>query len=373
MKFRTPIFVQAGLGKNAQPIEELCARWDHYGKTLNLLTGGEVQKLIVFLPLSSGFRDLPHFQNLELHFVQDSMFGRLVLLYKLHQRIGTLKPKLVTLVAGDLFVSPLITQILRVFSKKCIKVQIQFHGASYAKQPFGLRSRFKFLLMKLAVSSSDSIRIVSKFQQNEIEKLNGQNSTEFVVSPIPISLAKIPTSRSSHQGLSLLVLGRLHPERGIDKIVQLIELTISHNLECTFDVVGDGPLKKLFEPYVNIQNSPTKVILHGVKNELEVSRFLAASDLLISLAQEEGYGLALREALLSGVHVIARRNSGTEEVLAAFPGQIDLVENVSDAFDFIQRFSPMNIDQGELIKIRNTQEKLDAKNVESLVASWVKA
>jgi hypothetical protein len=33
----------------------------------------------------------------------------------------------------------------------------------------------------------------------------------------------------------------------------------------------------------------------------------------------------------------------------------------------------MNIDQGELIKIRNTQEKLDAKNVESLVASWVKA
>jgi hypothetical protein len=95
--------------------------------------------------------------------------------------------------------------------------------------------------------------------------------------------------------------------------------------------------------------------------------------LLVSLAQEEGYGLALREALLSGVHVLARRNSGTEEVLSTFPGQIDLVENVSDAFDFIERFSPMNIDQGELTKIRNTQEKFDAKNVESLVVSWVKA
>jgi hypothetical protein len=114
MKFRTPIFIQAGLGKNAQPIEELCARWDLYGKTLKVLTEGELQKIIVFLPLSSGSRDLPNFQNLELHFIQDSLFGRLLLLFKLKKQINALQPGLVTLIAGDLYVSPLVARILKL-------------------------------------------------------------------------------------------------------------------------------------------------------------------------------------------------------------------------------------------------------------------
>jgi len=373
MKYRAPIFVQAGFGKNAQPIKELCARWDLYGKTLNMLTDGKLQKIIVFLPLSSDSEDLPHFQNLELHFIQDTFFGRLLLLIKLRKRINAIQPSLVTLIAGDLYVSPLVARILRLFSKGSIKIQIQFHGATYINQSRGLLRKLKYSLMKIAVSSSDSIRIVSGFQQHEIQAIAGPKSKDFVVCPIPVSLAKIPTIRTPHQGLSLLVLGRLHPERGVDNIVELIELLAKEKFECAFDVVGDGPLRQLFEPYVNDEKSPTKVILHGTKNELEVSRFLAKSDLLISFAQEEGYGLALREAVLSGVHVLARRNSGTEEVLSAFPGRVDLIVSASQAFEFIARFSPTNHDLGNLTEIRKAQEMSDAKNVEALVMSWIRA
>jgi glycosyltransferase involved in cell wall biosynthesis len=279
----------------------------------------------------------------------------------------------VTLIAGDLYLSPLIARILKFFSKESIKIQVQFHGATYINHSRGLRAKLKHLLMKMAVLSSDSIRIVSSFQQREIQAIAGPNSKEFVICPVPISLAKIPTSRTPHQGLSFLVLGRLHNERGIDNILELIELLVKEKFECSFDVVGDGPLRQSFEPYVNDQKSPTKVILHGTKNELEVSRFLAKSDLLISFAQEEGYGLALREAVLSGVHVLARGNIGTEEVLSAFPGRADLIASAPEAFEFIARFSPTNNDLGNLTEIRKAQEMSDAKNIEALVMSWIRA
>jgi hypothetical protein len=105
---------------------------------------------------------------------------------------------------------------------------------------------------------------------------------------------------------------------------------------------------------------------------MEVKSFLAKSDLLISLAPEEGYGLALREAVLSGVHVLARRNNGTSDVLLRFPGRIDLIENASEAFEFVKRFKPVDEDLGELTEIRNVQELSDSRNIEALVMSWIK-
>jgi glycosyltransferase involved in cell wall biosynthesis len=372
MKFRTPIFIQASLGNNAQPIEELCARWNHYGETLNILTSGELQKIVVYLPNSDKTQNLSRFKNLEINFIQDTLFGRFWLFWKLQRQINNLNPDYVTLIAGDLYISPLIARSLKFIFKKRVGVQVQFHGATYKNHVGGLRTRLKFWLMKGAVSSSDSIRIVSSFQQREIQAKFDIYSKEFVVSPIPISLAKIPTTRTSHQGLFLLILGRLHPERGIGEILKFIEMLVRGRVECTIDVVGEGPLKQLFEPHVNNTSGATKVILHGQKNEMEVKGFLAKSDLLISLAPEEGYGLALREAVLSGVHVLARRNNGTSDVLSRFPGRIDLIENASEAFEFVKRFKPIDEDPGELAEIRNDQEVSDLRNIEALVMSWIK-
>jgi glycosyltransferase involved in cell wall biosynthesis len=372
MNFRTPFFIQAGLGKNAQPIEELCARWNFYGETLNILTGGELQKIVVYMPRSGKIQNLSRFKNLEINFIQDTLFGRFWLFWRLQRRINDLNPSRVTLIAGDLYISPLISRYLKLIFKKRVGIQVQFHGASYGNHVRGLRARLKFWLMKDAVSSSDSIRIVSSFQQREIQSKFEIYTKEFVVSPIPISLAKIPTTRTSHQGLSLLILGRLHHERGIGEILELIEMLVRGKVECTLNIVGDGPLKQLFEPHVNHNSGATKVILHGQKNEMELRSFLAKSDLLISLAPDEGYGLALREAVLSGVHVLAKRNSGTGDVLSAFPGRIDLIENTSEAFEFVKRFKPVDKDLGGLAEVRKAQELSDAKNIEALVMSWIK-
>jgi uncharacterized protein YqeY len=98
---------------------------------------------------------------------------------------------------------------------------------------------------------------------------------------------------------------------------------------------------------------------------------LAQSDILISFAEQEGYGLALREAVLSGVHVIAKQNSGTEEALKAFPGRIDLIESAQEALKLIRSFKPKEVNEDELSELKTIQEQMNAKVVEALVRSWI--
>ena len=371
MIFRTPIFIQAGLDKNAQPLEELLTRWNSYGKTVEEVTNGELRKIIVFLPDSNQLLDLERFVHLEVNLFPDSLLGRLRLLNQLSKRIKRLGKRSVTIVAGDIYVSPILARGVKSVCNGLIRVQVQFHGATYVKSNLGVGSYLRYFLMRQAIFLSDSIRIVSTFQKNEIQRLAGRGKKDFVLSPIPVSLTKIPNSRIPHTGLAILVLGRLHSERGIGKLVELIDLLAYEKVQSTLNIVGAGPQAELLVPYLQSLHGSTKVILHGLKSESEVRTYLAQSDILISFAEQEGYGLALREAVLSGVHVIAKRNSGTEEVLKAFPGRIDLIESAPDALKLIKSFKPIEVDEDALSELRAIQEHMNTKFVEDLVKSWI--
>jgi glycosyltransferase involved in cell wall biosynthesis len=370
MMLRTPIFIQAGLGKNAQPLEELLTRWDMYGRTLEEVTNGELRKILVYLPNSNQTLDLDRFEHLEVNFFTDSWLGRLGLIIQLRKRINRLTKRSVTLVSGDIYISPILAQWVKFMCNGSVRIQVQFHGATYAKGNKSVSSFLRYLLVRLAIFVSDSIRIVSSFQKYEIQRLSPRKRKDFVLAPIPVSLSKIPDLRIPHIGLAILVLGRLHSERGIVQLVKLIDLLVYEKVECTINVVGDGPQADLLVPYTQNPHESTKVILHGLRNEIEVKTFLAQSDILISFAQQEGYGLALREAALSGVHVLARRSSGTEEALTAFPGRIDLIESAPDAFKLIKSFKPRRDDVEVLAELRLIQERNDTKVVQDLVKSW---
>ena len=170
MMLRTPIFIQAGLGKNAQPLEELLTRWDLYGTTLEEVTKGEIRKILVFLPDSNQTLDLDCFAHLEVNFFPDSWLGRLRLVIQLYKRINKLDKRSVTLVAGDIYVSPILAQWVKFICNGSVRIQIQFHGATYAKQTKGTASYLRYFLVRLAILFSDSIRIVSAFDLKEDNK-----------------------------------------------------------------------------------------------------------------------------------------------------------------------------------------------------------
>lgn len=372
MTYRTPIFVQAGINKDSQPLSQLMARWDFYGKVADFESDKIISKLIIFLPFPNYSLEVNRFNHLEIHYFKDSLLGRFFLVFQLRARVNLLCSKHIILVAGDNYISLLISWLTKIQFKKYAKIQIQFHGTTYKSSVKSFYSSLRLGVLKLAIKVADSIRIVSDYQIREIQSFSSHKKKNFVLAPIPISMDRIPKSKITHAGLSILILGRLHPERGIEEVPKLVRMLEERKIECTLHVVGDGESKPLLEDLDSADLKKVKVLIHGHKENSEVKKFLASSDLLISFAPEEGYGLALREAVLSGVHVIAKRNFGTMEAGAAYPGLIELFDSTIEASELISKYRKSKRDLRNLESLRNMQENKDLISVGKLVESWLK-
>lgn len=371
MSSRIPIFIQAGIGKSADSPGELLKRWNIYGQGVNVDTDGDQPKIVVFLPDSMDTSSFSDPEHLGLISFNDSLLGRIKLIFSLIQYIK-LCSNPVTLVAGDLFISPLIAKIVKSLCSTSVRIQIQFHGATYNQKVVNLRTFVQRALMRLSMRATDSIRVVSHFQISELQRIAKSESKFFVVAPIPINQQKISRVRKKHDGLAILVMGRLHQERGIDEFRNFLSLLNDSNMSCSINVVGEGPLLEELSTFSKTLKKDIKILFHGRLDESAVREQLSANDVLLSFAPQEGYGLAIREAILSGMVVIARRNLGTSEVKKSHPQSIELFDSASEAVKLIKRFVPSDPTEESLSKLRKAQEDTDNQYIDALVASWVK-
>jgi glycosyltransferase involved in cell wall biosynthesis len=372
MSYRIPIFIQAGIGKSADSPNQLLKRWNNYGQRVKVVTGGEQSKIVVFLPDSIYASSLANLDHLELIPFPNSLFGRVKLIRTLQQYLKKQVSHPVTFIAGDLFISPLIAILMRSFTANSSRLQIQFHGALYNEKIHNLRTYVRVKLMRFSLRASDSVRVVSAFQITEIQRITNCKFKEFVIAPIPIDQKKISYSRTQHEGLALLFLGRLHEERGMAEFKDFLALLSKSNPSCSINVVGDGPA---FEDLVTFSKSIERTIpikFYGRLDEVAINKQLSRNDLLLSFAPQEGYGLAIREAILSGLYVIAKRNSGTLEVFRNHPEQIELFDSITEAVKLIENFVPPQISEDSLSRLRKAQEERDYERVDALVLSWVK-
>ena len=97
----------------------------------------------------------------------------------------------------------------------------------------------------------------------------------------------------------------------------------------------------------------------------------ASSKVLLSAAPREGYGLALREARLSGMVVVANNSEGAREAGRSFQTGYELFDSVQEAaikvFRGVKGFSE-NTNRAELIQV---QKDRDEQSLKKLFESWV--
>jgi hypothetical protein len=92
--------------------------------------------------------------------------------------------------------------------------------------------------------------------------------------------------------------------------------------------------------------------------------------LLLSCALSEGYGLALREAILSGVPVVAKENLGTQALREIFPGMVFLFDSTDEAVELILSKMGFPADPKLTKCYRDKQIELDKNSLTALVTSW---
>lgn len=110
-------------------------------------------------------------------------------------------------------------------------------------------------------------------------------------------------------------IGRLHPSKGMDLLVQAFRAQAP--ADAVLALLGEGQdLERLKE----MAGGDARIRLLGYRND--VDRCLAAFDLFVSPSREEAFPLAILEAMRAGRPILATATQGPLEMLAGQPARL---------------------------------------------------
>ena len=144
------------------------------------------------------------------------------------------------------------------------------------------------------------------------------------------------------------------------------------NKEFRVIIVGDGPARQYFEDELKINCPEIELDFLGWIRNKDIESLWGEITLLLSTAKEESFGIALREAEMSGTKVIAFTNSGTSLNKELFSDGIILFEDLHSAVDALGQEHSKNQILSTSIqrKFRETQEEINLNSIIAMITSW---
>ncbi len=361
----------------ATDLVELMARFEKYAETYIALSLKSNSKFVILLGVDEfEFKRLnsDKFPNLEIIRISRPTWNFVFFGIRARYRLLKLGVTPAPLIAGDLGVGFISVVFMSLFSKARIPLQISIHGLpSFAKEysRIGFKLTIKRIALKLLISRADSIRVVSKFLQKNIAKNFNIDEKRFTIAPVPI--VHLPNfERRKSSNLTVGIVGRLHYERNLIEAMQIVDNIVANSKIDKVIFIGDGPLRPFLNAWLSHHSYQSKIHAFGKLTQQEMQLHWGNIDVLISCAVSEGYGLALREAIVSGAIAVARENPGTLELQEIFPNSVYLYTTVPQAVTAIEDASS----RFNRISKENTfdvQQDLDLQSISRLAQSWLDA
>lgn len=127
----------------------------------------------------------------------------------------------------------------------------------------------------------------------------------------------------------ICVAGLRHRIKGQDILLKALRCLKERGMRFHCQLVGEGLSRSFLEQMVQELNLPENVEFLGVR--FDVPQLLAKSDMLVLPSRSEGFGLAIIEAMASGVPVVASNIDGPREIIShGRNGYLFEAENVHD-------------------------------------------
>ncbi len=362
--FRRPILISTRLGSISTPTDELFERFNTYGRALSDATDGEIGELLILGSMPRGV------VTRQYEFIDYRCIGNnpIIQLIRILLILITLPKQRYCFIAGDLWLGGIQIQLLKSVFFKQAKTQVSIHGVpSFVSK--SLPTSVKVFVFRLLLERIDSIRVVSQSLIPFLKATTDVKENQIFVAPIPSSLPEdtIDVAKS----IDVAVVGRLHVERGIIETLGVLDSLLNAHPNRSILILGDGPLSEDVKRWHDSLPVPDSVTLLGHIPNYMVSKKLLATRVLLSCAAEEGYGLALREALFCGAFVVARRNAGTEELRELYPEAVFLFDDKSSAQKELERILNGKIIDFDRKRIVHKQKLLDGESLSRLAQSWI--
>ncbi len=112
----------------------------------------------------------------------------------------------------------------------------------------------------------------------------------------------------------LLTIGRLVARKDVLQLLEIVR-ELKSDIPVLLIVIGDGPQKGLLEEHISKWDLQDKVRLVGRVSDEEKFLYLASSDVFVSTAQHEGFGIVFLESMEFGLPIMSYNHGGQADFL----------------------------------------------------------
>jgi glycosyltransferase involved in cell wall biosynthesis len=265
-------------------------------------------------PIGRKLRD----KGFKTHILGES-FLDLPAYWQLRRITKSFKPDLIH---SHLFRSTFWARIARLFRPE-IRLVTSIHGSE---------TSFFHKIESLSANLSDHLIFPSKFLRNwyfnEIRAV-AKNRLSVIYPGVRICPG---SSIQNDNPLKIGTLSRLHPVKGIDRLLQAARILQTRNINFELYIGGDGKLKAELHSLAN------KLGLEKVchfQGEIENQRdFLENLDIFVAPSRQEAFGIHACEAMERGIPVVAANIGGLPEIVennvTGFLFDPDKIESLAD-------------------------------------------
>lgn len=171
-------------------------------------------------------------------------------------------------------------------------------------------------LLRSVQEGADRVVLVSEAIKRLWVRHTGSEA-KLVVVPNGVDLSEFgqPVPQARAGPARLVSVARLDRHKRIGDAVEAIGRLIEQGIDCQYEVLGDGPERTSLAERVQAMGLQARVSLVGAVPHREVRRRLAEADLLIHPSGEESFGLAVAEAMATGLPIVAAGSPGVKEVV----------------------------------------------------------
>lgn len=121
----------------------------------------------------------------------------------------------------------------------------------------------------------------------------------------PDEVARISRT-STGEPPQVVVVGRLVPYKRVDLVIEAVALLAAENWDLHLEIIGQGAELEELKGLATTRGVEDRVTFRGhVRTHAAVLEAIAASEILVSASEIEGFGIVLAEAMALGTAVVA--------------------------------------------------------------------
>jgi len=183
-------------------------------------------------------------------------------------------------------------------------IVLHLHGNPDIERGMSFKSRLLFSFYNLSPRLFSGILAVSPGLAGATARELGGNAPIRYL-PNPVRQLGGDTDRAVSNGKAFVSVGRLAYQKGHDVAIRAFQQVVAKHPDATLTILGDGPERAALQALIDSLELGNNVVLKGVVADPTAE--LRAADAFVIASRWEGFGVAIIEALSTGLPVIAAR------------------------------------------------------------------